>query len=47
MSTKQNQTKEVRLSEALKKNMKRRKSVHKSSRTDKNPKLKTDNSNQS
>ena len=47
MSTKENKIKEIRLSKALKKNMKRRKSVRKNSETDENPKFKTDDSSYS
>jgi hypothetical protein len=47
MSTKENQIKEIRLSRALKKNMKRRKSVRKNSETDDNPKANTDDSSYS
>jgi hypothetical protein len=44
MATNENQLKEIRLSKALKKNMKRRKSVRKSSETDENLKYKADDS---
>jgi|GEM_PF-6032577 len=44
MSIKENETKKIRLSEALKKNMKRRKSLRKSSEIQKNSELNINNS---
>lgn len=44
MSTKENETKNTRLSEALKKNMKRRKNVQKSSEAEEHPKYQNDKS---